>query len=163
MRASSMHTGSSRPRAQRRTRRAMAAALILSLLLAAVALAAKNAPKPGTYEGTSSEKSPVAFKVSSGGTAIQSFKTVIGYNGKCGQGGGPGYTAAAGRIAIRNGSFSITTSFKGPVASVPSKQGKITGKFSGNTVTGTVGIPSLKSKKICLAYVETYRATWKHK
>jgi hypothetical protein len=145
-----------RPRAQRRARAVLATMLSLSLVLAAVALAAK-APKSGTYEGTSSEKSPVTFKVSSGGTAIQSFKTVIGYDGKCGQGGGPGYTAAASRIAIRNGSF------KGPVASVPSKQGKITGKLSGSTVTGTVGIPSLKSKAICPAYVETYRATWKHK
>jgi hypothetical protein len=157
-----MHTGLGRPRAQRRARAVLATMLSLSLVLAAVALAAK-APKSGTYEGTSSEKSPVTFKVSSGGTAIQSFKTVIGYDGKCGQGGGPGYTAAASRIAIRNGSFSITASFKGPVASVPSKQGKITGKLSGSTVTGTVGIPSLKSKAICPAYVETYRATWKHK
>lgn len=163
MQASSRHTGANRPRGRRRARAAIAAVLILSLLLVAVALAAKKAPKPGTYEGTSSEKSPVTFKVSSGGTAVQSFKTAIGYDGKCGQGGGPGYTAAAGRIAIKNGSFSITTTFKGPVASVAPKQGKITGTFSGNTVTGTVGIPSLKSKKICLAYVETYRATWKHK
>jgi hypothetical protein len=163
MQASSTHTGSGRPRGWRRARAVLATMLSLSLLLAAVALAAKKAPKPGTYEGTSSEKSPVTFKVASGGTAIQSFKTAIGYNGKCGQGGGPGYTATAGRIAIQNGSFAIATSFKGPVASVASKQGKITGKFSGTTVTGTVGIPSLKFKAICPAYVETYRATWKHK
>ncbi len=159
----STHTRSGRRLGRRRARGVLAAVLILSLLLAAVALAAKKAPEAGTYEGTSSEKSQVTFKVSSGGTAIQSFKTTIGYNGKCGQGGGPGYTAAAGRIAIKNGSFSITTSFKGPVASVASKQGKITGKFSGTTVTGTVGIPSLKFKAICPAYVATYRATWKHK
>ena len=134
--------------------------LIPSLVLAAVALATKS-PKPGAYEGTSSEKSPVTFKVSSGGTAIQSFKTAIGYDGKCGQGGGPGYTAAAGRIPIKNGHFSITTSFKGPVASVASKRGEITGRFSGGTVTGTVVIPSLKSKKGCPAYAEIYRATRK--
>jgi hypothetical protein len=146
----------------RRSRRVLAAMLILSLLLAAVALAAK-APKAGTYEGTSSEKSPVAFKVSSGGTQVQSFKTAIGYDGKCGQGGGPGYTAAAGRIPIKNGRFSITTSFKGPVASVASKRGEITGRFSGGTVTGIVVIPSLKSKRGCPAYAETYGAAWKHK
>ncbi len=140
----------------------MTVALILSLALAAVALAAKRAPKPGSYAGTSSEKSPVTFKVAKGGTSIQGFTTAIGYDGKCGQGGGPGYTVAASRIAIKNGRFSITTSFKGPVASVPSKQGKITGTFSANTVRGTVGIPSLTVKKICPAYTETYSATWKH-
>jgi hypothetical protein len=163
MRASRTHTGLDRPRGRSRARGAIAIALILSLVLAAVALAAKKAPKPGTYAGTSSEKSPVTFKVSKGGASIQGFKTTIGYDGKCGQGGGPGYTVAVGRIAIKNGSFSIATSFKGPVASVPSKQGKVTGKFSGNTVTGTVGIPSLTVKKICPAYTETYSATWKHK
>jgi hypothetical protein len=141
----------------------MAAALILPLVLAAVALAANKAPRPGTYEGTSSEKSPVTFKVSKGGTSVQSFKTDIGYDGKCGQGGGPGYEAAIAKIPIKKGRFSITASFKGPVASVASKKGRITGKFSGKTVTGTVLIPGLTFKSVCPAYAETYSASWKHK
>lgn len=161
MRKSSMHGGSGRPRGWRRVRGAVASALIISLVLAAVALAAKKAPKPGAYAGISSEKSPVTFKVSKGGVSVQGFKTAIGYDGKCGQGGGPGYEVAIAKIPIKKGSFSITTSFKGPVASVPPKQGRVTGRFSGKTVTGTVAIPSLKFHG-CGAYTETYSATWKH-
>jgi hypothetical protein len=139
------------------------AASILALLIVSVALAVQKAPKAGTYVGTSSEKSLVTFKVSTGGASVQGFKTRIGYNGKCGQGGGPGYEAAIAKIPIRKGSFAITSSFKGPVASVPSQPGRVTGKFSGNTVKGTVRVPSLKFRKICLAYTETYSASWKRK
>ncbi len=159
---SSLRRGSGRPRGSR-VRRTMAAALVLALVFAAMALAAQKAPKSGTYEGTSSEKSPVTFKVSKGGSSVQGFKTDIGYDGKCGQGGGPGYEAAIAKVPIKQGSFAITTTFKGPVASVASKPGRVTGRFSGTTVHGTVTIPSLKSKKICLAYTEAYSASWKHK
>ena len=147
-----------------RVRRAGAAAMILPLLLATVAFAASKTPshKPGSYAGTSSEHSPVTFKVSKSGTSIQGFKTVIGYDGKCGQGGGAGFTAAASTIAIQKARFSITTTFKGPVASVPAKRGTITGRLLGAAVTGTVTIPSLKFHG-CLAYTETYTARWKSK
>ncbi len=160
-----MSSSSSRSRRARggRIRQVAAVVLVVSLLLAAAALAAKKAPKAGTYEGTSSEKSPVTLKVSKGGRAVVGFKTAIGYDGKCGQGGGPGFEPQIAKASIKNGRFSVTTTFKGSVPSVPSKQGKVTGRFSGNTVTGTVVIPSLKSKKICLSYSETYSASWKHK
>jgi hypothetical protein len=132
--------------------------LLLSLALAAAALAAKKAPKAGLYAGTSSEHSPVTLQVSKGGISVEHFKTVIGYDGKCGQGGGPGFTVAASTIPVKQESFSITTTFKGPVPSVPSKRGKITGKFSGTTVSGEVVIPSLKTHG-CSSYKETYAAT----
>lgn len=159
-----MSSSSNRSRRLRggRVRRAAAVVLLVSLLLAAAALAAKKAPKAGTYAGTSSEKGPVTLKVAKGGGAVTGFKTDIGYDGKCGQGGGPGFEPVFSKAPIAKGHFSVTVTFKGPVASVPSKKGKITGRFSGNTVTGTVVIPSLKTKKICLSYSETYSASWKH-
>jgi hypothetical protein len=147
---------------KRRTSRAAALALLLSLALASVALAAGKAPKAGTYEGTSSEKGPVALKVAKGGGAVVSFKTAIGYDGKCGQGGGPGFEPKVTHAPIKKGRFSATVTFKGVVPSIPSKTGKVTGRFSGGTVTGTVVIPSLKDKAGCLAYSETYSASWKH-
>jgi hypothetical protein len=146
-----------------RLRGALAAGLLLSLILAAVALAAKQpSPKPGSYAGTSSEKSPVTFKVSKSGTSIESFKTALGYNGKCGQGGGPPYEIAASTIAIKHGRFSIAKTFKGPVASIPPKKGKITGRFSGNTVSGTASVNLNSEFHGCSAYSETFTATWKH-
>ncbi|MGH2886353.1 MAG: hypothetical protein ACRDPA_27260, partial [Solirubrobacteraceae bacterium] len=57
---------------------------------AGVAFAA-NRVIPGTYSGTTSEHQPVTLKVVSNGDAITNFNTLLGYNGKCGQGGGPGY------------------------------------------------------------------------
>ncbi|HXA54873.1 MAG TPA: hypothetical protein VNV37_08370 [Solirubrobacteraceae bacterium] len=146
-----------------RVRRMTAAALVISLLLAAVALAATEAPKAGTYEGTNSEKGPVVLKVAKGGTGVLGFKTAIGYDGKCGQGGGPGFEPEIFGARIKNGRFAVTAKFKGEVPSIPAKQGKVTGRFSGTKVTGTVVIPSLKTKKGCLSYAETYTASWKHK
>jgi hypothetical protein len=141
--------------------RAAAIALLLSLSLSNVTLAAGKAPKAGTYEGTSSEKGPVTLKVAKGSVAVVSFKTAIGYDGKCGQGGGPGFEPRITSAPITKGHFSVTVTFKGVVPSIPSKKGKVTGRFSGGTVTGTVVIPSLKTKG-CLSYSETYSAKWKH-
>jgi hypothetical protein len=143
------------------TRRATAIALLLPLTLATIALAAGKAPNAGTYEGTSSEKGPVTLEVAKGGAAVVGFKTVIGYDGKCGQGGGPGFEPQVAKAPIKKGRFSVTVMFKGEVPSIPSKKGKVTGRFAGGTVTGTVVIPSLKIKT-CLPYRETYSASWKH-
>jgi len=148
-----------RPRRNRWARRAAVIALLLSLAFATVALAAGKAPKAGTYEGTSSEKGPVTLTVAKG--AVVGFKTAIGYDGKCGQGGGPGFEPRIARAAIKHGRFSVTVTFKGEVPSIPSKKGKVTGRFSDGAVTGTVVIPSLKTKG-CLSYSETYSAGWKH-
>lgn len=146
----------------RRALRTTAIALLFTPVLASVALAAGKAPKAGTYEGTSSEKGPVTLEVAKGGTAVVGFKTAIGYDGKCGQGGGPGFEPQVSKAAIKKGRFSATVTFKGEVSSIGSKQGKVTGKFSGSKVTGTVAIPSLKSSTGCLSYTETYSASWKH-
>lgn len=143
----------------RLARFAAAIALAGSLALASVALAAGRPPKAGTYEGTSSESGTVTLKVSRG--AVVGFTTTIGYDGKCGQGGGPGFEPKVRHAVIRKDRFSATVTFKGLVPSIPSKQGKVTGKFSGRKVTGTVVIPSLKSTTGCLSYSETYTAHWK--
>jgi hypothetical protein len=161
MSQSCLHADRRRGRTQW-ARRATAIALLFSLSLAAVALAASKAPKAGIYEGTSSEKGPVTLKVAKGGAAVVSFKTVIGYDGKCGQGGGPGFEPKVTNAPIKKGRFSVTVTFKGEVPSIPSKKGKVTGRFSGGTVTGTVVIPSLKTQTGCLSYSETYSASWKH-
>ena len=157
------HSGLKADRRRARSRWGRAAfgfSLLLSLVLAAAAPAAGKAPKAGTYEGASSEKGPVTLKVAKG--AVVSLKTAIGYDGKCGQGGGPGFEPQVSKASIKKGSFSVTVTFKGEVPSIPSKQGKVTGKFSGSTVKGTVAIPSLKTSSGCLSYTETYSASWKH-
>ena len=129
-----------------------------SLAVGAVALAAAKPPhKPGHYGGANSEGQIVAFQVSKSGTSIQGFKTSIGYNGKCGQGGGPGFKPEASRISIKHGSFSIAVKFKGVTPSISPMNGKITGKFSGNTVTGTVARTGGSG---CNGYSMTYRAKW---
>ena len=159
---SSLRRGPGRSRGGR-LRGVIALGLTLPFILTAVALAAKKPPhNPGNYVGTSSEGSPVTFKVSKGGTSIQSFKTAIGYNGKCGQGGGAPYEIVVGRIPIKRGRFSIAKTFKGPVASIPSKKGKVTGTFSGSTVAGTV-VVNVSTFHGCSAYSETYTATLKRK
>lgn len=163
MSQSGLHVDRRRGRNRRWARPAMALALFLCIALASVAQAATaKAPKAGTYEGTSSEKGPVSLKVGNGGHAVVSFKTDIGYDGKCGQGGGPGFEPAISKAAIKKGRFSATVTFKGEVPSVPAKKGKVTGRFSNGKVTGTVVIPSLKSTSGCLSYSETYSASWKH-
>jgi hypothetical protein len=150
-----------RVRGRAGARSVFAAALSLSLVLAGVAPAAGNAPKAGSYKGESSEKSPVTFKVARRGAAVLGFKATIGYDGKCGQGGGPGFEAAIAKIPIEHGRFSTTSTFKGEVPGIPPKKGKVSGRFSGKTVSGTVVIPSLKSGG-CRSYAETYVASWEH-
>jgi hypothetical protein len=149
---------------RRRSGRLSLAALALtgttacSLAVGAVALAATKPPhKPGHYGGASSEGQSVTFQVSKSGTSIQSFKTSIGYNGKCGQGGGPGFLPEASRISIKHGSFSIAVKFRGVTPSIPPMNGKITGKFSGSTVNGTVARTGGSG---CNGYSMTYRAKW---
>jgi hypothetical protein len=73
------------------------------------------------------------------------------YNGSCGQGGGPGYTIAAkGPIKIdRNGKFSANLTLVGPVKSVPNETGKLSGKVSGKTATGTIADISQERKSFC--------------
>ena len=153
-----------RPPAPARTGHARRAALVIAAVLpltvAGIATAAKKPPHPpGSYAGTSSENSPVTFKVSPNGKTVLEFTTAIGYDGKCGQGGGPGFYPAIARIPIHtHGRFSITTPFKGPTPAVKPTSGTVTGHFAGGAVTGTVvvHVPKIKG---CAPYAETYSAT----
>lgn len=137
-----------------RPRRSLAIALAALLLLCVGVAAAKIAA--GRYAGTTSEKSPVTFTIS--GTKITHFKAVLAYNGKCGQGGGPGLTAAPASITIGSGgafSQSVTLSLTG-ISSPIHDPGRVFGKVSGSTVKGT--IEQFLHGQVNRCYIETFTA-----
>ena len=124
-------------------------------LAAATAAFAANRVSAGGYSGTTSEHGPVTFNVSSGGHAITNFKTQLGYNGKCGQGGGPGYNVVISRMTIpANGKFSKKTTLKLLQFHAP---GEVTGLASGGKVTGKV--VQFLHGKVNKCYVETFTAS----
>lgn len=149
-----------------RTRGPLLPMLAFALLaLAAVAVAAK-APKPvkgATYSGTTSEQVPVTFKVSRSGNQIKAFTTRLGYNGHCGQGGGPSYEVAVRTMGIgAGGKFSTTTkaALKG-VAAVKPVNVKVSGHVSGRVASGSVVEPGNHCSAPhagVLPYSETFRA-----
>lgn len=107
----------------------------------AIASAATHRPTPGRYAGVTSERGGVAFRVSKDRRSIVGFRTLLGYNGKCGQGGGPGLTAAARRIRIdRHGRFrvGVTLTFPQNPRAVRPSRGTIAGRVLGATVRGSV-------------------------
>ena len=109
----------------------------------------------GSYTGTTSEHIPVTLKVVDGGHAITQFKTQLGYNGKCGQGGGPGYHVVISRIAVpASGKFSKKTTLKLLQFHAP---GEVSGKAAGSRVTGTV-VQFLHGKPN-KCYTETFTAS----
>ena len=104
-------------------RRLACSALVLSgaLVLVSVTAAAQasKSPRSGKYVGKSSGAAagPISFTVSAGGKKITSFTGTLGYNGKCGQGGGPDFTFKVPAMTIAaNGSFSATTQGKDKAA-----------------------------------------------
>jgi hypothetical protein len=115
--------------------------------------------KSGAYSGTTSEKQAVTFTIS--GHTLSNFKTEIGYNGHCGQGGGPGYTITVKRVRIHaNGAFLAKITLVGPVAAVKSAPGTLQGKASGGKVTGKiVDTSSYFTPGTCNGYTETFTAT----
>jgi hypothetical protein len=130
------------------------AAATAALAGAAVADAAVT---PGNYSGVTSERIPVTFTVV--GHTLRNFKTQIGYNGKCGQGGGPGYTIDVAKVTGKgHGKFSATITLKGPVAAVPNRKAKLTGTASGSKVTGTITGQGFTFNG-CNGYTETFAAT----
>jgi hypothetical protein len=132
---------------------------LCALLLAATVAWAGKPVKGASYAALSRQGEPLSFKVSSSGKQVQGFSTFLGYNGACGQGGGPAYTVKAGTISIRSGRFSTTTTGKGPIASVKSIRVHIQGSFSGRSATVTVaelGIHCPRSSKN--PYSETFAA-----
>jgi len=137
----------------RRGRLAAGLGAAVALVTAGAAFAA-NHVSPGTYSGTTSEHQPVTFKVASNGHAITNFKTTLGYNDKCGQGGGPDFNVVVSRIAIAaNGKFSKKTTLKLFTTHAP---GEVTGSASGSKVTGKV--EQFLHGKVNKCYVETFTA-----
>lgn len=136
-------------------RRRLVAALGAGVVFATAGAAfAANHVTAGSYSGTTSEHQPVTFKVVSNGHAITNFKSTLGYNGKCGQGGGPGYNVVISRIAIpASGEFSKRTTLKLLQFHAP---GEVTGKASGTKVTGKV--EQFLHGKVNKCYVEMFTA-----
>ena len=136
--------------------RALAPALAVTLVFgAALALAAVKA---GKYSGTTSEGGTVTLTVAANKKTITHFNAVIGYNGKCGQGGGPGLTVSPAKLTIaKNGSFSskVTLSLS-HIANPIHDPGRVFGKVSGSKVTGT--IEQFLRGKVNKCYVETFTA-----
>jgi hypothetical protein len=83
----------------------------------------------------------VTFQVSSNGRKVLNFKTRLGYDGKCGQGGGPSYEVHASPIAIgRTGRFTATTrGVLGPFHATV----VISGRIRGREASGTLEVPGL--------------------
>lgn len=137
-----------------RARRGLAVALVAMLVFgAALALASVKA---GKYAGKTSEGGSVTLTIA--GKKITHFKALLGYNGKCGSGGGPGLTAAPASISIRSdGSFSqsVTLSLTG-ISTPIHDPGRVFGKVSGSKVTGTVEQFLHGSVNKC--YIESFTA-----
>ena len=109
------------------------------LTTAAVAFAAIGT---GSYSGQTSEHVAVTFKVVKKGhparLKVKSFSTEVGYDGKCGQGGGPAYIVKANSIAVNSsGNFSKIVLSKFANGS-PGVKFKIKGHLSGGSATGSV-------------------------
>lgn len=117
-------------------------AVVCALLAAsAVALAASHAVKSGHYSGTTSEGQPISFKVSADGKRVLKFATFIGYDGKCGAGGGPGYSVKVQSIAINSsGHFAASAkgTLKGAAVKVKPIKVRISGHLSGKSGSGSV-------------------------
>jgi hypothetical protein len=128
---------------------ALAATLVFGAALAVAAI------KAGRYSGTTSEGGPVTLTVAANKKAITHFNAVLGYNGKCGPGGGPGLTAAPVRISIgAGGSFAKNVTIS--LGNIVHDPGRVFGKVSGSKVTGTV--EQFLNGKVNKCYVETFTA-----
>jgi len=127
-------------------------------LFALVVGAAAAATGPKAFSGTTSERGTVSFEVV--GKHVMAFSTALGYDGNCGQGGGPGYTVKVASIKITSGGrFSATTTGVGPVPSVASVKIRVAGRIKAKHATGSVVEP----KHFCAAPNQTklsYAATF---
>ena len=136
-------------------RKALVVAAVLGTTLVAGAVA-EAAVKSGSYAGTNSEGGSATLKIS--GHKLEQLKTQIGYNGKCGQGGGPGYGINVKRVTIKpSGTFSARITLISMFKGVASEPASLKGKASGNTVTGKIVdmSPVLLNAK-CNGYTETF-------
>jgi hypothetical protein len=130
------------------------AALLATTLVFGAALAVA-AVKAGKYSGVTSEGGPVTLTVGANKTTITHFSATLGYNGKCGQGGGPGLTAAPASLTIgAGGTFGKDLPLS--LANGEHDPGRVSGKVSGSTVTGTIA--QFLHGKVNKCYVETFSA-----
>jgi hypothetical protein len=118
----------------------LASAAALGLLVSGVA--AGSAPARGaTYSGTTSrpEENEVSFRVASNAKRLLDFATRLGYNGKCGQGGGPNFVVRLDSMSLRrDGSFSgETTATLGQFKATIEISGRITGRSASGSVERT--------------------------
>ena len=143
--------------------RGVAVAVTAAMLVGAAF--AQGAGKPvkvtaGKYAGTTSENIPITFMVS--GRSITQLKTSIGYNGKCGQGGGPGFTISANGIVIAsNGTFSKPITLVGPTKAVANQKGMLTGHAAGASVSGSIVDTTTAKLGSCNGYTENFVASHK--
>jgi hypothetical protein len=117
----------------------------------------------GSYEGTTGKTggASVTFTVAANGKRILGFSTSLGYNGKCGQGGGPGFEIKVASMAIsKKGAFSAKTTGTFPAAGVKSIKVSVSGHISGSKASGTVLEPGDRcSSSSANPYSETFTAT----
>ena len=122
----------------------MATFVAFAVAVAHVGLAASALPRSGHYVGKTSERAVaslpqatvVSFTVSPDGREILSFSASLGYNGVCGQGGGPEYTVKVPRIPLRAGQFEASTQGFFHTLRMPIR---VAGTVSGASAHGTVG------------------------
>lgn len=155
-----------------RRRPALGMLLAICVLLAGTtgALAASHSKHakhatPGSYSGLAGKHGgvPVTFTVSSNGKKVLSFSTTLGYNGTCGQGGGPGYEVKVKSMAISaKGAFSATVKGTFPVAAAKVKpvKVKVSGHISGSSASGVVFVPgdTCSNNSHANPYSETFTA-----
>ena len=133
------------------------------LSAAPLALAAGKPPQSGNYSGktNNSDKGPVTFTYSAAKNEITHFKSQLGYNGACGQGGGPNYTFTVAVIKLTK-SHTFSTTVQG-MDNAAKAAIRITGSISGTSAHGVIATvkPSLcappnQSKS---GYTEAFSAT----
>src|SRR6476620_7565763 len=120
--------------------------LVTRCLLLAVAGAtaqAASGPKRGaTYTGKAGGET-VSFTVSGNGKKVLNFTTRLGYNGKCGQGGGPTFSVRAASLTLaRSGRFKGSTTGTFPGGHFAPVQIAIKGTIRGKQASGTVEEPA---------------------
>jgi hypothetical protein len=123
----------------------MTVALIAASAIAAASAVAAGGPVKGaTYKGRLVQKNgsePVSFKVARDGKHVLQFTTRLGYNGNCGQGGGPSYEVHVPSIGLsHSGAFKTTTLVKlgGFHATL-----LISARINGRTASGVVEEPKV--------------------
>jgi len=152
-------------RASSASRKGWVVVVSASVALALSAAVAQAAVKTvivasGNYAGKTSERDTVTFKIAR--REIINFSTYDGYNGSCGQGGGPSFRIS---VAKRNipinaaGKFSTGITLLAPVPTVHNDAGTLTGTVAGGRVTGTIVNVTQEHRKFCTrGYNETFTA-----